>query len=160
MLLHVAAVHSFSLLYSILPSYKYITTSFFSIYLFIYYLSWLHRVLVAAHGIFVVACGLLSCGRQTLSCGMHAGSSSPTRDQTCAPLHWECRVLSTDHQGSPRHNFFTHSPFERQLGCFLFQGIMNNKVAMNILVHAFEGHKHSFMSDIYQDTQNFDATTL
>ena len=32
----------------------------------------LHWVLVVAHGIF--------------SCGMHVGSSSPTRDQTLAPL--------------------------------------------------------------------------
>ena len=38
----------------------------------------LHRVLVAAGGLF-------SCGMRTLSCGMHVGSSSLTRDQTPAP---------------------------------------------------------------------------
>ena len=46
---------------------------FFNIYLF-----WLHRVLVAA-------CGIFSCGMQNLSCGMHAGSNSLTRDRTRAP---------------------------------------------------------------------------
>ena len=36
---------------------------FFNIYLFVYfYLLWLCRVLVVARGIFVAACGLLSCG--------------------------------------------------------------------------------------------------
>ena len=58
----------------------------------------------AACGIFfflVVACGLLSCGMRTLSCGIHARSSSPTRDWTRAPCIGN-RVLNLlDHQGSP-----------------------------------------------------------
>ena len=46
--------------------------------IFIYLFIWLCRVLV-------VACGLLSCGMRTLTCGMPVGSSSLTRDGTCAP---------------------------------------------------------------------------
>ena len=41
--------------------------------LFIYYLFWLHQVLVVACEIFVAACGLLSCS-------MHVASSSAARD--------------------------------------------------------------------------------
>ena len=40
----------------------------FNIYLFIYF--WLCQVLVAAHGIFIVACRIFSCSMQTLSCDM------------------------------------------------------------------------------------------
>ena len=39
---------------------------FFFKYLFIYLFMWLHRVLVAAHGIFIAVCGLLRCGMQDL----------------------------------------------------------------------------------------------
>ena len=46
----------------------------FIYYLFIYFIYfWLHRVLVAARGIFVVACGIFSCGTELLSsCGAQA----------------------------------------------------------------------------------------
>ena len=101
-------------------------------YLFIY-LFRLCRVLVAAHGIFVVACRIsqlwhadsqlwqagvlvaacrflscgmqtLSCGMRTLSCGMHTGSSFPTRNQTQAPCFGRVESYSLDHQGSPCGN--------------------------------------------------------
>ena len=39
---------------------------FIPIYLFI----WLGWVLAAAHGIFVAACWVFSCGMRTLTCGM------------------------------------------------------------------------------------------
>ena len=94
------------------------------IYIYIYiYLFWLHRVLVAACGIFTEACGifvaacrifscgiwdllvaawgLLSCVTQTLSCGMHAGSSSLTRDRTQAPCIGRAESYPLDHHGSP-----------------------------------------------------------
>ena len=61
-------------------------------YLFIYYSFWLHWVLAAACGIFIVACRLLSCCIQTLSCGMHVGSSSPTRDRTQDPELGACSL--------------------------------------------------------------------
>ena len=69
-------------------------------------LFWLCWVLVVAHRIFVVACGLsrsmwtLSCGMWTLSCGMHAGSSSPTRDWTQAPCIGSVESYPLDHQES------------------------------------------------------------
>ena len=43
---------------------------FKNIYLFIYF--WLHRVLVAACGIFVEACGIFRCGTWALHCGAWA----------------------------------------------------------------------------------------
>ena len=49
-----------------------------------------------AHGIFVAACRLLSCG-------MRAGSSSPMRDQTRAPCIGSVESYPLDHQGSPSH---------------------------------------------------------
>ena len=69
---------------------------------------WLHRVLVVARwiffairGIFVVVCGLSSCGDYSnlvAPCIWHL--SSPTRDQTCVPCirrqilnHWITREL-------------------------------------------------------------------
>ena len=42
-----------------------------------------------------------SCSMQTLSCGMHAGSSSPTRDPTRAPCIGSAESYPLDHQGSP-----------------------------------------------------------
>ena len=61
--------------------------------LFIIYIL-LHRVFVAAHGIF-------SCGMRTLSFGMRVRSSSPTRDRTWFPAlgvrsltHWTTREVS------------------------------------------------------------------
>ena len=53
----------------------------------------------------VVACGLLGCGMQTLSCGMHAGSSSLTRDQTQAPCIGSVESYPLDHQGSAHYHF-------------------------------------------------------
>ena len=71
-----------------------------NIYLFMcfIYLFWLHQVLVAARGIFIAACGLLSWG-------MHAGSSSPTRDGTQAPCIGSAESYPLDHQGSPNNHF-------------------------------------------------------
>ena len=81
--------------------------AFLFFFVFIY-LFWLSCVLVAAWGIFIVACGLLSCGMWTLSCGMwtvscsmHVGSSSPTRDQTQPPCTGNTESYPLDHQGSP-----------------------------------------------------------
>ena len=48
--------------------------------------------------VLVVACGLLSCG-------MHAGSSSPTRDRTWAPCIGSVESYPLGHQGSPRGVF-------------------------------------------------------
>ena len=58
-------------------------------------------LLGAACGVVVAACGLLSCGMLTLSRGMHAGSSSPTRDQTRAPCIGSVESYPLDYQGSP-----------------------------------------------------------
>ena len=67
--------------------------SFFFCCLFkLIYLFWLRRVLVAA-------CGLLSWG-------MHAGSSSPTRDRTRAPCIDSMESYPLDHQGSPQFDSF------------------------------------------------------
>ena len=42
-------------------------------YLFIYFIFWLHQVLVVAHGIFVAACGSFVATRRLFSsCGLHA----------------------------------------------------------------------------------------
>ena len=49
----------------------------------------------------VAACGLLSCG-------MHAGSSSPTRDRTWAPCTGSSESYPLDHRGSPP--FFFYGP--------------------------------------------------
>ena len=49
----------------------------------------------------VAAYRLPSSSMRTLSCGMHAGSSSPTRDQTWAPCIGSAESYSVDHQGSP-----------------------------------------------------------
>ena len=51
------------------------------------YLFWLHRVLLEVRGL--------------LSCGMHAGSHSPTRDQTWAPCVGSAASYPLDNQGSP-----------------------------------------------------------
>ena len=64
--------------------------------------------LVAARGLLVVARELLSCDMQALSCGTHAGSSSPTRDQTWAPCIRSAESYPLDHQGSP--NFYFLKP--------------------------------------------------
>ena len=61
------------------------------IYLFTFLL---HQVLVAAHGLFIAACRLLSCS-------MHAGSSSPTRDQTWEPCIGSAESCPLDHQEVP-----------------------------------------------------------
>ena len=45
--------------------------------------------------------GDLCCGMQALSCGMHAGSSSLTRDQTRAPCIGSTESYPLDQQGSP-----------------------------------------------------------
>ena len=54
----------------------------------------------------VAACGLLSCSMWTLSCGMHAGSSSLTRDRTQAPCIGSTESYPLDQQGSPPHVFY------------------------------------------------------
>ena len=69
------------------------------IYLFIYHLFWLCRVLVAVCRIFVVAHGIFSCS-------MHVGSSSPTRDRTQAPCIGSAGSYPLDHQGSPSRIFY------------------------------------------------------
>ena len=79
------------------------------IYLSIY-LSRLCWVLLAAHGIFVVACGsffflFFSRGMRTLSCGMHAGSSSPNQGSNPGPLHWEHEVLPTGPPGKSLEDY-------------------------------------------------------
>ena len=56
---------------------------------------------IVACGNFLAARGLLSCGMRTLSCGMHAGSSSLTRDPTQAPCIGSEESYPLDHQGSP-----------------------------------------------------------
>ena len=70
---------------------------FFNMYVFIY-------LFCLRYADFLVEVyGLLSCGMWTLSGGMHAGSSSPTRDQIWGPLHWERGNLpEEDHQRSRR----------------------------------------------------------
>ena len=87
----------------------------------------------------VAACGLLlSCGMQTLSCSMptlscspRAGSSSPTRDRTRAPLHWEHGVLSTGPPGKSLSTCTLFSP-NKHFTCFttfhLFVGIHFTKL--------------------------------
>ena len=62
--------------------------------LFIHYLFRLRQVLVATLGIFVAACGLLSCS-------MHVGSNSPTGVQTQAPCIRSAESYPLDHQGRP-----------------------------------------------------------
>ena len=52
----------------------------------------------------VAACRLLSCG-------MHAGSSSLTRDQTQAPCIGSGESYPLDHQGSPQLGGFLIRPF-------------------------------------------------
>ena len=52
-----------------------------------------------------------SFGVHTLSCGMHAGSSSLTRDRTPGPLHWEHGVLPTGPPGSPLNTFIIRVSF-------------------------------------------------
>ena len=84
-------------------------TAFLFFFCLFVYLFWLCQVLVAAHRIFVVACRIFSCGMQDLSvaargllsCGMHAGSSSPTRDRTRASYIESAESYPLDHQGSP-----------------------------------------------------------
>ena len=68
--------------------------SFFFLKKIFIYLFWLCWVLVAASGIFVVACELFSCG-------IHVGSTSPTRDRTRAPCIGSAESYVLDHQGSP-----------------------------------------------------------
>ena len=58
--------------------------------------------------IYLAASGL-SCSMQTLSCGMHAGSSSLTRDRTLGPLHWESGVLATGPPGKSQDSIFNIS---------------------------------------------------
>ena len=59
------------------------------------------RLLSCSMWILVVTCRLLSCIMQTLSCGMHAGSSSLTRDRTQVPCIGSVESYPLDHQGSP-----------------------------------------------------------
>ena len=71
---------------------------YFFKYLFIYL--WLCRVLVVAHGIFVAACGLLSCGRRALSCGVQDLVPQPGIEPWPPALgawsltHWTTRKVS------------------------------------------------------------------
>ena len=67
---------------------------FIFIFLIFIYLFWLHRALVAARGIFIAACGLLSCS-------MYVGSSFLTRDRTQAPCTGSTESYPLDHQESP-----------------------------------------------------------
>ena len=53
-----------------------------------------------------------NCSMRTLSCSMHAGYSSPTRDQTRAPCIGSTESYPLDHQGSP-YVLFSYSK------CFL-----------------------------------------
>ena len=73
------------------------------------YLFRLCRVLVAACGTFLAAWGFLVAACGLLSCSMHAGSRSPTRDQTRAPCIGSTESYPLDHQGSPSSYFFTFS---------------------------------------------------
>ena len=50
----------------------------------------------------------LVAARRLLSCGMHAGSSSPTRDRTRAPCIGSTEAYPLDHQGSPRHTLINY----------------------------------------------------
>ena len=45
-------------------------------YLFIYLFIWLHRVLVAAHGIFMAVCGIFHCGARASLVAAHGILSS------------------------------------------------------------------------------------
>ena len=59
---------------------------------------------VVAHGIFVAACRIFSCGMGTLSCGMHVASSSLIRDQTPHALGaWSLNPWTT--REAPKHCF-------------------------------------------------------
>ena len=90
-----------------LPTSQKHTCTFFFFLIFIHLLIWLHRVLVAARGLFVMVRGLLStCGTQAqLPCSMW-DLSSLTRDWTRVPCigrwifsHWTTREV-------PAHVYF------------------------------------------------------
>ena len=55
---------------STVPSHSVFILLFIYLFLNIYLFIWLRRVLVAARGSFVAACGIFSCSIRTLSCGM------------------------------------------------------------------------------------------
>ena len=50
------------------------------------------------------ACQIFRSSMQTLSCG--GESSSPTRDRTPGPLHWELRALAPGSPGKSLHDCF------------------------------------------------------
>ena len=81
-----------------------------NIYLFILALPVLSCCMQDLHcsmwDLLVVACGFLSCGTWALSWGMHAGSSSLTRDWTQAPCIGSAECYPLDHQGSPPSSVF------------------------------------------------------
>ena len=67
---------------------------FFNIYLFI----WLCWALVAAHGIFIAACGIfLVATRGIFGCGMW--DLAPDQGSNPDPLHWEHGALATGPPG-------------------------------------------------------------
>ena len=103
----------------------------FFVCLFVYLFIWLRRVLVSAHGIFVVACGVFQLRHSGIFQLWHAGSLVAARELLAAacgiqfpdqgsnpgPLHWECRVLATGPPGksptscfcSPKNVVLAHS---------------------------------------------------
>ena len=79
-----------------------IKNKIFKKYLFV----WLYQVFVVAREIFVVAHGILSCVMSTLSCSVWDLVSD--QELNPGPMHWEYRVLATDHKRSPQNKIFEH----------------------------------------------------
>ena len=79
-----------------------------NIYLLFINLFWLRQVLVAAHGIFVTACGIFSCSIQDLllryadSLVVACGIQFPDQGSNPGPLHWEHGILPTGPPGKSR----------------------------------------------------------
>ena len=68
----------------------------------LFFLIWLHHVLVVAGGIVIfAACRIFSCSMQTQL--WHVGSISQTRDQTQVPCVGSLVSQPVDHQGSTSH---------------------------------------------------------
>ena len=73
----------------------------------IYLLIWLRQVLVVAHGIFNLHCGMwdlsVSAGKLLVAaCGIYF----PDQGWNPGPLHWKCRVLATGPPGKSLHSLF------------------------------------------------------
>ena len=120
-------------------SYMWLCYSFYkNIYLFVclfIYLFWLCQVLVAA-------CGIFSCGMRTLSCGMHAGSSSLTRDWTPSPCIESTESYPLDYQGSPFTTFEESSKFILLYEFYILNGYITfSSVCMGVIYSTI--HEHS-----------------